>query len=359
MKTLAEWQQHHMSIRTNLIVVAGRGWPYRRELKHMDLPYRLIEVSTPRGGAGLLYLELTQVWRKITSVLREPALAHYHNAWMSGALTTEHDKTPSVVTFHGVPQAEYFDEHPGRAALHRHFAARTLQSGAALVSVDADAPRRARNLLGIPAEKFSVVPNGVYDTTYRGCPRLRGENVMTVGVLGTLDENKGWRIAAQAVAKLAQSGSNIRLFIAGPGVREAQIEAGQYCQAIGHGSRYFGLLEQPRDNFIPFIDVLIVASRTEGSPMSVLECLAAGVPVVSTRVGGLAEILEHGFNALFVGRDCPQIAVAIQELGNDPALHARLSRHARRTYEQKGTVAQMANKYQELYHRAAPNVFHA
>jgi glycosyltransferase involved in cell wall biosynthesis len=180
---------------------------------------------------------------------------------------------------------------------------------------------------------------------------------MTLGILGTLSDRKGWSLAAAAVARLAQSGNPVRLLIGGTGPPEARDQAERLCAQTGNQSRYFGEIRNPRESFIPDIDALLLPASAEGLPMSVLECLAAAVPVIATRVGGLPEILEDRVNGLFIQRDPVEIGGAIQMLLEDPALHASLSRNARQAFEIKGHVSLMAEGYRQMYLRVAPSLF--
>ena len=357
MKTLARYQGESLGMAARLVILADDRWPHRQELDAIGVAYDWIELPRLAGGMALAHLELARVGRRLAGALREPALAHYHNAWMTGALLEGREHARAVVTFHGLPTDAHFTGRPGRAAWHRHLAKRVLQSGAALTSVDADAVARAPELLGIPAARFTVVRNGVSDTAYRGCPRLRGAKVMTLGVLGTLSDRKGWSLAAAAVAHLAQSGKPVRLLIGGTGPAEAEEQAQRLCAAAGNGSRYFGEVANPGESFIPGLDALLLPASAEGLPMSVLECLAAAVPVIATRVGGLPEILEDRVNGLWVRRDPGDIETAIETLLNDPGLHGKLSRNARRTFELKGHVSRMAEGYQQVYRGVAPALF--
>jgi glycosyltransferase involved in cell wall biosynthesis len=78
--------------------------------------------------------------------------------------------------------------------------------------------------------------------------------------------------------------------------------------------------------FYRSIDIYLCASRNEGTPNPCLEAAACGVPVVTTRVGNMPELIRHGINGLFVERDVSDIANKITQLRDDPSLRAALSR---------------------------------
>src|SRR5688572_6025196 len=79
--------------------------------------------------------------------------------------------------------------------------------------------------------------------------------------------------------------------------------------------------------FYRSIDIYLCASRSEGTPNPCLEAAACGVPVVTTRVGNMPELVRHGANGLFVERNVADIAAKIAQLRDDPPLRAELSRN--------------------------------
>src|SRR5207247_5767707 len=82
------------------------------------------------------------------------------------------------------------------------------------------------------------------------------------------------------------------------------------------------------------VDVCLVTSRQEGGPKAVLEAMAAGVPLVSTRVGQATELVREGENGLLADvDDVDSLAAAVQRVHDDGALRARLRRAGRETAE--------------------------
>src|SRR5690606_16452936 len=78
------------------------------------------------------------------------------------------------------------------------------------------------------------------------------------------------------------------------------------------------------------VDAVVLTSRNEGTPVALLEAMAAGRPVVATAVGGVPDIVEHGRSGLLIGdRDPAAIAGAVGRLAREPALRAELGRAGR------------------------------
>jgi glycosyltransferase involved in cell wall biosynthesis len=84
-------------------------------------------------------------------------------------------------------------------------------------------------------------------------------------------------------------------------------------------------------DFYRSLDVYVCASRTEGTPNPCLEAAACGLPVITTRVGNMPELIRDGENGIFVERDVADIAGKLARLRDDPGLRDRLGRAARAT----------------------------
>ena len=100
------------------------------------------------------------------------------------------------------------------------------------------------------------------------------------------------------------------------------------------------------------MDVFVLASISEGLPLSVVEAQAAGAPVVATNVGGLAEIVSEGKSGFLVPPgDAAALAERILALVRDPRLRERISAEGRRSAMEKFSMATMITRYQDLYTR--------
>src|SRR5262249_42865846 len=102
------------------------------------------------------------------------------------------------------------------------------------------------------------------------------------------------------------------------------------------------------------LDVALCTSDWEGMPISVLEYMAAGKAVVSTRVGGIPDVLENGREALLVERRDPNaVAEAVARLLRDDVLRRQLGAHARerhgRDFEVDGMVERLEDLYESLF----------
>jgi glycosyltransferase involved in cell wall biosynthesis len=96
------------------------------------------------------------------------------------------------------------------------------------------------------------------------------------------------------------------------------------------------------------LDVYVCASRNEGTPNPCLEAAACGVPIVTTRVGNMPELIEHGRNGFFVERDVRDIEAKLTVLRDDAGLRRAMSDAIRRSVEPWDWDHQAGN-FRELY----------
>jgi glycosyltransferase involved in cell wall biosynthesis len=99
--------------------------------------------------------------------------------------------------------------------------------------------------------------------------------------------------------------------------------------------------------------VYVNSSISEGVSLTILEAMAAGVPVVATRVGGTPEILDSTCGMLVPPRERQALAGAIVELAGDPVRRSQLGRAARTRVEERFTLDRMIQQYCDVYRAVA------
>lgn len=157
-----------------------------------------------------------------------------------------------------------------------------------------------RVLRTLTGHNATVVPIGISDVRLSETSYLPSPSTLRVGILGTLDENKGQLIALKALALAVRGGMNIQLFIAGAEVdKDYGLELRNFVVAnkLDNNVFFLGRIDSV-DSFFQSIDVLTVCSYDEVLPTVILEAMREKKLVVATRVGGIPEIIEHGSTGL-------------------------------------------------------------
>jgi glycosyltransferase involved in cell wall biosynthesis len=214
----------------------------------------------------------------------------------------------------------------------------------------------------LPPARIDVLPNGIPAPPAEG-PDPRPslgvpDAVPLIGAVGRLFVEKGYDDLIRAVALLRDAGRELRCVIVGDGRTELELQLRALIGELGV-ERQVQLLGRRADvpDLIRALDVAVLSSKREGSPLAVLEYMAGGAPIVATAVGGEPELIHDGEHGLLVSANDPRsLAAGIARLLDDRELARRLSDAARErqraNYDLDVVVARLEDMYVELYERA-------
>ncbi len=175
-----------------------------------------------------------------------------------------------------------------------------------------------------------------------------------VALPGRIVREKGHRSALVAVHSLIRDGMNIRLDILGGGPLESSVKAQSADLGIAEFVTFNGVMDhRALLTRLSQADICIIPSLHEGFGIVALEAMALGIPVISSKVGGLSEIVEHGTTGLQVSPGNPaELARAIERLANDPEMMSRLTNAAfksvKRQYSMDAIAPVWLNVYEQL-----------
>ena len=215
--------------------------------------------------------------------------------------------------------------------------------------------RRVYGLLDVP-----VIPNGIPVRSYaagdgdRAMWRARhgfaDEQVLFVCV-ARLSPQKNHELLLHAFARHVARSPDSRLVLVGDGpLREHILER---IEGLELGGRVV-LLGTRNDvaDILAAADVFVLASAYEGNPLSVMEAMASGIPVLCTSVGGVPELVADGITGFLVPPgDEYLLADRMTRLASDPAMRKRMGRAGRCVAEERFDVHRMAEAYGELFRR--------
>jgi len=277
------------------------------------------------------------------------SVVHTHNphALIYGAPAAALAGAVAVHTKHGMnpdtPRRLWLRRVAGRLA-GAHVAVTPALARVALKAGDCDGPR------------LHVVPNGVDLARFKPSRRARAQarlelgipgDAWVVGTVGRLSPEKDQSVLVDAVSNML--GERRQLVIVGDGPERAALSA--RVGATGR-ARYVHMTGARSDvqNMLAAFDAFALTSRTEGLPLVLLEAMAMGLPVVSSAVGGIPDLIEHrvtGF--LFPSGDVARLARQLGALANDFSLSRQIGEAARRQVLARYSLDRMAHEYETLY----------
>jgi glycosyltransferase involved in cell wall biosynthesis len=209
----------------------------------------------------------------------------------------------------------------------------------------------ARNLRAILGDEpaVRVVPNGVASPTPVRRHR-RGTGAPSLLCVGNITPNKGQGVLLEAIRLLRPRRPGIRAILVGRDFTRGRFFRAAEARGLGDTYTALGFVDDVR-SFLAGADVVVLPTlHREGMPTALLEAMAAGVPVVASRVGGVAEIVEHGRTGILVTPgDALALASAVDRLLDDDALADRLAAAARTFVLERHEVSAMVEGHRRAF----------
>ena len=311
----------------------------------------------PLEQAGIHVIELgrrsvLQVWafRPLWKLIRRRDfdVLHSHkfgsNVW--GVLFGRLGRVPAVVaqeqtwSYEGKPVRKLLDGLIGR--LSDRFVAVSSADRARMISKER-----------VPPEKITVIPNAYVPRPDSGTGDLRAElnldpGIPIIGAVAVLRPQKALDVLLEAFARLGPAHPEARLVIAGDGECRGELEDLAAELRIAGRTHFLGMREDI-EHLLAGFDVAAMSSDFEGTPLFALECMAHGVPLVATNVGGLPDLVQDRRSAFLVPpRDPEALASALDTLLSSPDLRERIA-EAARLRAGEFTIERTADRFSSLY----------
>jgi glycosyltransferase involved in cell wall biosynthesis len=294
-------------------------------------------------------------WRPLLSLLRDERVdvlhAHMFGSNLWGALVGPRARVPVVVAHdHGWvgprPATQMF--------LDREVVARRSD---AIIAVSRHTREQLIERERIAPEKVVFIPNGIPAPAPPTGRSVRSElgiaaGTPVVGTVGVLRAQKALEVLIEATALLIRGElPDLVLVVAGSGPERERLERRAAELGISAQVTFLGLRTDVADVIAAF-NVAVSSSDFEGSPLAIMEFMAAGRPIVATSVGGVPDLIDDGVHGRLVPPRSPErLAAAVAELVRDPARAAEMGARARERREGEFGVAAMAQRVEGLYRR--------
>src|SRR3954471_5045844 len=268
-------------------------------------------------------------------------------------------RRPAIVvhTFHGHVLRGYFG--PFRSRLFRLLERWLASQSTALIAVS---PQVRDDLVALgvaPKERFAVIRLGIeLDERVAGTENGRRESRRYLGIpgdrfavgwIGRMTPVKRTDDVLVAFKQLRDDGVDAVLCMVGDGPDRADLERRAHELGIVRDTVFLGYQEDVAQYYAAF-DALVLPSSNEGTPVSAIEALAAGRPVVATRVGGVPDVVQEGEDGFLVEPGAiGDLADRLAQLARDPQLRERMGRAGRDRVMSRYAVERLVEDVDRLY----------
>jgi glycosyltransferase involved in cell wall biosynthesis len=290
-------------------------------------------------------------WRHLAAYIRREHVdvlhAHMFGSNLWGTVIGRLANVPVIVAHE---HTWSFEGEPLRRFLDRELIGRWSD---AFIAVSRDDRRKMIEIERVPPKRVRFIANGIDPEAPTPGRDLRTELGIgpgpLIGAVGSMRAQKAYENLIRAAADLRKDHPDIHVLIAGDGPEKPKLEAlvrelGVDDVIVMPGRR----LDVP--DLLAEFDLAVCASHFEGSPLSVMEYMEAGLPIVATRVGGVPDLIEDGIHGLLVEPGDPTaLAAAIHDLLIDRARASTFGAHARERRRHEFSLDAMIHNIEALY----------
>lgn len=324
--------------------VFGDGGPLEEVMFEMDLP----GVSLDAGKLGKLGF-----WRAFYSLLKKERIDIVH---VQAGYLLLYVFLPAKLAGAKV----VYTEHAKHSIETKPVVCRTIKLVAPFLSgittVSENLKTFFRDYLGQPEARLEVIPNGVdTDLFHPDGVSVRGteipEGKLVFGSVARMTEAKDHGNLLRAFRMIADKRDDVLLALVGDGETREDVERMIGELGLNDLVRLYGRRDDI-PSWLRAMDVFVLPSQREGAPVSVLEAMGCGLPVVATDVGGVSEILTDGLNGRVVPpRDHDALAESMLWMVDNPDAMQRFAVEGPKTVAERFSNRAMGSRYLNLYER--------
>lgn len=342
-------------------IVLIRPWenenPFLEKLSTLGYQFFQVPVAKKPRTQGRDYIRILRCYKMVYSILAHSSwdLVHTHGyfADIVAIPIAKLLKIPVISTCHG------YISYNKKLALYNSLDRFFLKYSDKVIAVS-EGIKNDLKKSKIKDEKIHVIQNTMKineaNKQIHFSKRMEKRNLLNIGdqkwvigYVGRLSEEKGLKHLIEAAGILRQSGTQLTVLIIGEGPQEDELKNLVKEKGLEDTVIFTGF-QMDIKNWLPAIDIFVLPSLTEGTPVSLLEAMGYGIPVVATAVGGVPQLITSGENGILVSPSRPEeiVRAVISLLGNGKLLRS-ISKAARKTMISKFNIGDWKRQIECLY----------
>ncbi len=356
---------NHLPENYHTVLVGGLADAQEGDALFIPLEMRLEPMVLKSMSRQVRFFGDVKAFFEIVKIIRnfKPDIVHTHasKAGALGRLAAYFCGTKVIVhTFHGNVFKGYFSPTVTKALVFtERFLAKLSDQIVAISEIQKQELAEQFNIA--PERKITVIPLGFNLQKFAPDPEKRSQlriqwevasDEVAIGIVGRLTSIKNHTLFIDAaLLAISQSEKKFKFFIVGDGELRNEIE-NHIVSKGGAYARSFVLTSwvKKMEECYPMLDLVCLCSLNEGTPVSLIEAQASGIPVVTTDVGGVQNVVLNGQTGIIVPNfEAETFAKAMLEIVQNEKLHAQMSQKAIKFVMQNFSMEKLIKNTDELY----------
>ncbi len=334
-----------------------RGNFFIQEIEKHKINYLTIPVAIKPSNKGRDYFRIIRCYQRLFLILKQGNFDLVHtNGYFADILGVPLSKffhIPLVATCHG------FIQNDRKLRSYNKIDIFLLKFSSKIISVATDLKEKLVSL-GVPESKVLTIGNAVE------LPKLTQEEFLekrfsvrkrfdfndddiVIGYVGRLSEEKGVKYLLAAGKELLKNGLKVKFLLIGDGPQKLELETITRNLGLQEFTIFTGF-QKHVVNLLPALNIFVLPSLTEGTPMALLEAMSYGIPVVATHVGGIPKVINNEENGILIPpSNDSELAASILKLLNSKKLQEKLSNGARKSIKERYSLKNWIKAIEQLY----------
>ena len=371
----ATYLTKYLSPEFETLLVVGERESHEKSADYLATNLGIDYVTVPEMGRSISPAKDFQAYQKLKKIIRDfkPDVVHTHAAKPGalGRLAASSCNVPAIVhTYHGHVFHSYFNKLKSGFYINTERFLASKSSAIVAIS-EAQKTELCEDFRIAPEHKFRVIPLGLDLDKFQHNEaekrsRFRAEfgvkdDEIAIGIIGRLVPVKNHSLFLQALHHVLQNTKRkIKAFVIGDGETRAELEAKAASLGIAFSVQdstehlhplVFTSWRSDVDTIMAGLDIVTLTSFNEGTPVSLIEAQAANKPILSTRVGGIGDIVVEGKTALLSNIDDTETFCRhLLQLVENDNLRSELGSNSRQLVMQRFSYQRLMNDMSGLYY---------
>lgn len=342
-------------------IVLVRPWEnfnlFIEGIKKENYQYLTIPVARKPLSKGRDYFRVIRCFRILFSILRKQRYNLVHsNGYFADIISIPVSRLlgmPHISTCHG------FISNDRNLSVYNRLDRLVLRFSDKIIAVSENIrDDLVRN--GIKKSRITVIQNAIQTAANeaekyaenrrkkRASLAIKNDEIL-VGYVGRLSDEKGVQYLIEAGMLLIEAGMSCKILIIGDGPQREELKHTVKQKGLERAIIFTGF-QTDVEKWMPCLDIFVLPSLTEGTPMALLEAMLFGIPVVASDVGGIPKVIRNGENGILVDSADPKaLAQKIKKLIGIPDLRVKIGRSGSDLIKKEYDVIEWCRKIEKCY----------